>query len=77
MSLDVPAISALLELANGVEAQPARIDAAVINNVPPRIQADFVLSVIAIPHSSSLIHPGSLYDIVRLGQSADQRTLSD
>jgi len=52
MSLEVPAFSALLESANGVEAQPARVDAAVINKVPARIQAAFAFSAIGIPLST-------------------------
>jgi hypothetical protein len=66
MSSEVPAFSALLESVNGMEAQPARVDAAVINNVPPRIQADFAFSAIGIPNSSFRIHLATLYAIVRL-----------
>jgi hypothetical protein len=42
---------ALLESVNGVEAQPARVDAAVINNVAPRIRAAFAFCAIGIPNS--------------------------
>jgi hypothetical protein len=69
MSLEVPAFSALLEAANGMEAQPARVDAAVINNVPPRIQADFAFSAgVGIPNPSSLPTLASLYAIVLMMQ---------
>src|SRR5450631_4201118 len=66
MSLEGPAFSAVLESANGMEAQPARVDAAVINNLPPRIQADFAFGAIGIPNSSFHIHLAPLYGIVRL-----------
>jgi len=66
MSFEGPAFSAVLESANGMEAQLARVDAAVINNVPPRIQVAFPFSAIGIPNSGSLFHPGPLYTIVRL-----------
>lgn len=42
---------ALLDSVNGVEAQPARVDAAVINNVKGRIRGAFKFSVIGIPNS--------------------------
>jgi hypothetical protein len=48
----VPALSALLESANGMEAQPARVDAAVINNAPLTIQAVFAFSAMAFRTSS-------------------------
>jgi hypothetical protein len=51
MSLVGPAFSALLESVNGMEAQPATVDAAVIKNVPPRIQADRLFSDIGNPDS--------------------------
>jgi hypothetical protein len=51
ISWEVVALSALLEPANGMGAQPERVDAAVINSAPPRIQADFLFSAIAIPIS--------------------------
>jgi hypothetical protein len=51
ISWDGPAFSTLLESANGVAAQPARVDAAAVNNVPPRIQADFLFSDIGTPIS--------------------------
>jgi len=51
ISWEVAAFSALLELGKGMEAQPARVDAAVINNVPLRIQADFLFSDIGTPIS--------------------------
>jgi hypothetical protein len=35
-----------------VEAQPARVDAAVINKVPARTQPAFAFSAIGIPLSS-------------------------
>jgi hypothetical protein len=49
--LEVPVFWALLESVNGVEAQPARVDAAVINNVAPRIRAAFAFCAIGIPNS--------------------------
>jgi hypothetical protein len=51
ISWEVVALSALLELADGVEAQPATVDATMINNVPPIIQADFLASDIGTPIS--------------------------
>jgi hypothetical protein len=42
ISWEVVAFSAPLELANGVEAQPATVDATMINNVPRIIKADFL-----------------------------------
>ena len=42
ISWGVAAFSAPLELANGVEAQPATVDATMINNVPRTIKADFL-----------------------------------
>jgi hypothetical protein len=51
ISWDGPAFSVLLESANGIDAQPARVDAAVINNVPPRTQAEFLFSDIGTPIS--------------------------
>jgi hypothetical protein len=51
ISWEVVAFSALLELANGIEAQPATVDATMINNVPPIIQADFLSSDIVAPIS--------------------------
>jgi len=45
------AFSALLELANGMEAHPASVDASSISNAPPIIQADFLSSEIGIPIS--------------------------
>jgi hypothetical protein len=39
-SWEVSFFSALFESVDGIEAQPARVDAAVINSVPLRIQAD-------------------------------------
>jgi hypothetical protein len=44
----VPFFSTLFESANGMEAQPARVDAAVINSVPLRVQADFLFAAIGI-----------------------------
>jgi hypothetical protein len=51
ISWEVVAFSALLELANGLEAQPATIDATMINNVPRIIQADFLSGDIGTPIS--------------------------
>ena len=51
ISWEVVDFSALLELANGVEAQPATVDATMIINVPPIIQADFLSSDISTPIS--------------------------
>jgi hypothetical protein len=51
ISWEAAAFSALLELANGAEAQPAKVNAAVINNVARRIQADFLFNDIGIPIS--------------------------
>ena len=42
ISWEVVGLSALLELANGMEAQPATVDATMINNVAHIIQADFL-----------------------------------
>jgi hypothetical protein len=66
MSLEGPAFSAVLESTDGMEAQPARVDAAVINNVPPRIQADFAFGAIGIPNLSFHLRLALLYGIVRL-----------
>jgi hypothetical protein len=49
-SWEVVALSALLELATGEEAQPATVD-AMINNVPRIIQADFLCCDIGTPIS--------------------------
>jgi hypothetical protein len=51
ISWEVVALSALLELANGEEAQPATVDATMINNVPRIIQADFLCCDIGTPIS--------------------------
>jgi hypothetical protein len=51
MSLEGPVFSSLLESVNGMEAQPATVDATVIKNVPPRIQADRLLTDIGNPNS--------------------------
>src|SRR5271168_4544971 len=51
ISWEVVALSAPLELANGVEAQPATVDATVINNVPRIIKADFLSGDIGTPVS--------------------------
>ncbi len=66
MSCEGPAFSALLDSVNGKEAQPARVDAAVINNVPPSTQADFAFNAfgIRIRASASTLTP--LYASVRL-----------
>jgi hypothetical protein len=48
-SWEVVALSALLELATGEEAQPATVDATMINNVPRIIQADFLSGDIRTP----------------------------
>ncbi len=48
ISLEVPVFWALFESVDGIEAQPARFDAAVINKVTPRIRAAFLFSVIGI-----------------------------
>jgi len=72
MSLEVPAFSALLESGNGTEAHPARVDAAVINNVPPRIQAD-AFSAIG-PSELELPYPlATLYAIVSFEVKIVQR----
>ena len=47
-SWEVVALSALLELATGEEAQPATVD-AMIKNVPRIIQADFLSGDIRTP----------------------------
>ena len=52
---------ALLESVNGIEAQPARVDAAVINNATPRIRAAFAFSAIGIPNSRNRNHSTTLY----------------
>ncbi len=49
ISWELVAFSAPLELANGVEAQPAPIDATMINNVPRIIKADFLSGDIGTP----------------------------
>jgi hypothetical protein len=51
ISWEVVALSALLELANGMEAQPAAVNATMINNVPRIIQADFLSGDIGTPIS--------------------------
>ena len=51
ISWEVVALSAPLELANGVEAQPATVDATMINNVPRIIKADFLSGDIGTPVS--------------------------
>jgi hypothetical protein len=51
ISWEVVALSALLELANGMEAQPAAVDARMINNAPRIIQADFLSGDIGTPIS--------------------------
>jgi hypothetical protein len=51
ISWDVAAFSAPLELANGAEAQPATVDATMINNVPRIIKADFLSGDISTPVS--------------------------
>lgn len=51
ISWEVAAFSALLELANGVEAQPATVDATMINSVPRIIKADFLSGDIGTPVS--------------------------
>jgi hypothetical protein len=48
---EVVAFSALLELANGMEAQPATVDATMINNVPRIVQADFLSGDMGTPIS--------------------------
>ena len=50
-SWEVVALSALLEFATGEEAQPATVDAIMINNVPRIIQADFLSGDIRTPIS--------------------------
>ena len=54
---------ALLESADGVEAQPTIADAAVIKNVPPRIRTAFRFSAIGIPNLGIRIHSTTLYAI--------------
>ena len=54
---------ALFESADGVEAQPPIADAAVIKNVPPRIQAAFLFNAIGIPNLGIRIHTTTLYAI--------------
>ena len=49
ISWEVVAFSAPLELANGVEAQPATVDATMMNNVPRIIKADFLSGDIGTP----------------------------
>jgi hypothetical protein len=57
MSLEVPEFSAFLESAsNGVEAQPVRVNATVVNNVTPRIRAAFAFGAIGIPNPGIRIH---------------------
>jgi hypothetical protein len=51
ISWEAVAFSALLELANGMEAQPATVDPTMINNVPRIIQADFLSGDIGTPVS--------------------------
>jgi hypothetical protein len=51
ISWEVVAFSARLELANGMEAQAATVDATMINNVPRIIQADFLSGGIGTPIS--------------------------
>jgi hypothetical protein len=51
ISWEVVALSAPLELADGVEAQPATVDATRIDNVPRIIEADFLSGDIGIPVS--------------------------
>ena len=51
ISWEVVAFSALLGLANGMEAQPAAVDATMINNAPRIIQADFLSGDIGTPIS--------------------------
>jgi hypothetical protein len=51
ISWEVVAFSAPLELANGVEAQPATVDATMINNVPWIINADFLSDDFGTPVS--------------------------
>jgi hypothetical protein len=51
ISWEVVAFSAALELANGVEAQPATVDATMINNVPWIVKADFLSGDIGTPVS--------------------------
>ena len=51
ISWEVVAFSALLELANGVEAQPATVVATMINNVARIIKADFLSGDIGAPVS--------------------------
>jgi hypothetical protein len=48
---EVPSFSVLFESVNGREVQPASVDAAATNNVPPRIQADFLFAAMGIPIS--------------------------
>ena len=57
-SWEAPIFSVLFESVNGMEAQLARVDAAVINNVPLRIQADFLFAAIGIP----ILHPPHCID---------------
>jgi hypothetical protein len=66
MSLEVPAFSALLESANGVEAQPAKVDVAVTNKVAARIQTAFAFSAIGIPLSTLV--PCTLQDALQYHQ---------
>jgi hypothetical protein len=63
ISLEMPVFWALLESASDVEAQPARVDAAVINNVTPRIRTAlaFTNSAIDIPNSRVPDHSTTLY----------------
>jgi hypothetical protein len=58
ISWEVSAFSALLESASGVEAQPATVDATMIINVPPIVQADFLSCDIGTPIS----RPGVSHD---------------
>jgi hypothetical protein len=51
ISWEVAVFLALLELANGMEAQPATVDATMINNIPRIIQADFLSGDIGTPIS--------------------------
>jgi len=52
--LEVLVFWALLESANGMDAQPARV-AAEINNVPPRIRAAFAFIAIGIARLTDMV----------------------
>jgi len=75
MSLEMLAFSAPPESANGMEAHPTTVDAAMIKNAPPRIQADCVLSTIGIPNSFPYLNLAPLYAIVQLEVKLIRRRL--